>query len=305
MSLDSLASPTRRRLAATLMMLPAWAGLPVMQPACAAMTLAPLLQSLEDTLGCRLGMYVRTAHHGTHWGYRGQERFPLNSTFKTFACAAVLAAVERGQESLHRRVRYVRADLVAHSPYTQAHAGGAGVELGTLCKAANAVSDNTAANLILDAIGGPIGLTAYMRSLDDTVTQLYCREPALNDSFPGDLGDTTTPQAAAESLTKLLFGAALAPSSRRQLMDWMSGNQSGRQGLRAGMPSTWRVVDRTGAGAQGARSVIAAVWPGRRNPFVVAVYMVGSRASIVQRDAALAQVGRALAQAIREASPPG
>ena len=68
-----------------------------------------------------------------------------------------------------------------------------GMPLGDLCAAAIDWSDNTAANLILDAIGGPAGFTAFARSLGDSTTRLDRNEPSLNTAIPGDERDTTTP----------------------------------------------------------------------------------------------------------------
>jgi beta-lactamase class A len=73
--------------------------------------------------------------------------------------------------------------------------GGDGMSLVELCEAAMTVSDNTAGNLILASLGGPDGLTAYARSLGDTLTRLDRIEPALNEAVPGDPRDTTTPAA--------------------------------------------------------------------------------------------------------------
>ena len=69
------------------------------------------------------------------------------------------------------------------------------MKLGALCAAALELSDNTAANLLLETIGGPEGLTRYARALGDQQTRLDRVEPDLNSAIPGDERDTTTPAA--------------------------------------------------------------------------------------------------------------
>ena len=117
--------------------------------------------------GGRLGLAVLDVGSGRQAGYRQHERFPLASTYKLLAAGAVLARADAGQDSLRRRVRFTRADLVTYSPVTETQAGGAGMTLAVLCAAAVEVSDNTAGNLLLRVLDGPAGLTAYLRILGD------------------------------------------------------------------------------------------------------------------------------------------
>jgi beta-lactamase class A len=179
------------------------------------------LGALEQRHGGRLGVAILDTATGKSLAHRGDERFPLCSTFKALAGAYVLARVDRKEESLSRRVVYSKDDLVTYSPVTEKHAGGEGMTIGEICDAAVTWSDNTAGNLLLDSFGGPAGLTAYVRLLGDAVTRLDRRETELNEGIPGDPRDTTSPLAIAETLRKLLAGDALAASSREQLIGWL------------------------------------------------------------------------------------
>ena len=76
--------------------------------------------------------------------------------------------------------------------------------------AAVSLSDNTAANLLLDRLGGPQGFTTWLKGKGDAVTRLDRREPELNENAVGDPRDTTTPAAMAETSRKLVLGDALA-----------------------------------------------------------------------------------------------
>ena len=249
------------------------------------------IADLEQRYGGRLGVAILDTARVTPIAHRGDERFPLCSTHKALAAGFVLARVDRGAESLDRKIIYAQSDLVTYSPVTERHVG-AGMTVAELCKAALTVSDNTAANLLLDSFGGPPGLTAYLRSLGDPVTRLDRHETALNEATPGDPRDTTTPLAMLDTIRKIVLGSALSTASRTQLIKWLVANQTGDKRLRAGVPAGWRVGDKTGSGEHNATNDVAVIWPPGRAPIVVTAYYVESQASENERNAVLAEVGR-------------
>lgn len=250
------------------------------------------IAGLERRHGGRLGIAILDTETGKPIAYRGEERFALCSTFKFLAAAFVLARVDRKEESLTRRIVYTKADLVPYSPITGKHAGAGGLTVGEICEAAITLSDNTAGNLMLDSFGGPAGLTAYLRSLGDSVTRLDRREPALNENKPGDLRDTTTPLAMLEILRMTILGNALSAASRDQLTAWIVACKTGDKRLRAGVPKAWRAGDKTGTRDNNATNDIAVFWPPARAPIIVTAYYTEARAGDDERNAVLAEVGR-------------
>ena len=158
------------------------------------------------------------------WEYQGDQRFALSSTFKTLACAALLHRVDAGQESLERAVSFSKSDLVTYSPITETYAGAQPMTLSDLCEAALTMSDNTAANLVLRALGGPEKVTSFVRGLGDDVTRLDRWETELNEAVPDDNRDTTTPNAMVNNLQSWLLGDALSEKSRDQLRDWLNAS---------------------------------------------------------------------------------
>ena len=231
-----------------------------------------------------------------HLDYRAEERFPMCSTFKFLATAAVLKRVDEKKEKLDRFVPYSAKDILEYAPVTKEHLKEGGMILGALCEAAIEQSDNTAGNLLLNAIGGPAGLTNFVRALGDRVTRLDRIEPELNSAIPGDERDTTTPAAISSDMQRLLLGDALSEASRRKLDDWLQRNATGGSMIRAGVPKTWSVGDKTGRGANGATNDIAIMRPPGRTPILLAIYSVGSTATVNDREAAIAEVTKVVVE---------
>ncbi len=168
--------------------------------------------------------------------------------------------------------------------------------IGDLCAAAIDWSDNTAANLVLQTIGGPAGFTQFARSLGDTVTRLDRNEPTLNESLPGDERDTTSPRAMAADMQKVLLGDALSDASHRQLQTWLINDKVGDKRLRAGLPGSWRIGDKTGSGERGSTNTIAILWPPGRAPLIATVYYTESSAPMDARNAIHKEIGGLIAE---------
>lgn len=265
--------------------------------AAGAATLADELGRIEGKSGGRLGVAILDTASLSRTGHRPGERFPMCSTFKFLAAAAILKRVDGGQEHLDRRIKFQAVDIVVNSPITKDHTGGDGMTLAELCAAAMNYSDNTAGNLLLASLGGPAALTAFARTIGDQDTRLDRIEPFLGEAVPGDPRDTTTPAAMLGNVQKLVFGDVLSAGSKDQLTKWLIANRTGDARLRAGLPAGWRCGDKTGTGEHGSTNDIAVLWPPQRPPLIVTIYLTDTAADSDARNATLADVGRALAAA--------
>jgi beta-lactamase class A len=256
------------------------------------------IAAIEARVGGRIGVAAVDTGSSRRLDYRADERFLMCSTFKFLAAAAVLKRVDEKREQLDRFVSYDAKDILEYAPVTKAHLKEGGMTLGALCEAAIEQSDNTAGNLLLDAIGGPAGVTNFARSLGDQVTRLDRKEPDLNSAVPGDDRDTTTPGSMLADMARILTGDVLSPSSRSQLEDWLRGNKTGATMIRAGVPTDWIIGDKTGRGANGATNDIAIMRPPDRAPVLLAIYSVGSTATVNDRAAAIAEVTKIVTESL-------
>lgn len=231
----------------------------------------PDFAAIERRSGGKLGVFVIDTGNGATLAWRNDERFPFCSSCKGPLAAFVLWQVDHGRLRLDQMVRYGEADLLPYAPITRPHVGTGMMTVEALCEAAVQYSDNTAANLLWRETGGPQALTAWMRTQGDAAFQLSDNEPKLNLSHFGDATNTTTPRAMAESYHRFAFGNTLTPASREKLISWLVANTTGGRRLRAGLPPSWRVGDKTGTYNEAWFSTvdIAITWPPGRPPLVI------------------------------------
>jgi len=292
----------RRQVLTALSALPALSfAAPAASAATARLTsgISRGIAALEARSHGRLGVSVLDTASGKTFAYRGDERFAMCSTFKALVAGLILKRVDQGQERLDRRIPYGREVLLAHSPATEKHVGQ-GMTVGALCEATVTLSDNAAANLLLMSFGGPPALTTFVRGLGDKVTRLDEYEPTLNVVRPGEIHDTTSPNAMLATLRALTLGPVLSPASRRQLVDWLVANQTGDARLRAGLPADWKkkgwkVGDKTGSWGDdkvGTTNDIAVVWPPGKPPLLITAYLSRSTLDNDGRNALIAEVAR-------------
>lgn len=254
-------------------------------------SLTQKLAELEKANGGRLG--VTWIDGDQRYGYRANERFPMTSTFKALAVAAILDKSIGQPDLLEKKVMIKNGDRVPWTPVTGNYIGKA-MTIAALCAAAIEYSDNLAANYLLDQLGGPRGVTVFARQLGDPLTRLDRVEPALNSARPGDIRDTSTPAAMAANLNKLVLGDALPPPQRQLLIRWLKQNTTGNESIRAGVPADWTVGDKTGAGDYGSTNDLAVIWPAQGKPKILAIYYTQQQQKAANNKAVLAAATRAV-----------
>jgi beta-lactamase class A len=238
-------------------------------------------------------------------------RFPMCSSFKWLVAACVLARVDAGREHLDGRLSFGLPDLVPSSsgPEAALVAGSQrpSLTVDELCASAVELSDSTAANLLLATIGGPSGLTAWLKTHGDPVTRLDRTELALNRVGRGDVRDTTTPAAMLGNLHRILYGDVLSPSSRARLFGWLLRCQTGATRLKAGLPPSWRIAHKTGTWMPGrghsrdersAAGDVGVLIPPNGPPVLIAAYTAGSERPQAEIDRWFADLARSAVERI-------
>jgi beta-lactamase class A len=269
-------------------------------PALAQTASITALTDYERDSGGHVGLYAKNMRTGSEVAWRANERFVMCSSFKASLAACVLAQVDRGEARMDELIAYRPADLMEWAPVATQNVKKGAMSVADMCAAAVELSDNTCANALLARFGGPSALTAFWRSIGDTVSRLDHNEPLLNRTPPGDPHDTTTPAAMAGNLRTLILGKVLSPTSREQLTGWMVNCKTGDNRLRAGLPKNWRIGDKTGNNGKDAAGDIAVTWSERGEPIVICAYTRGGSPTPSQVDKVFAEVGRFVGQHLDE-----
>ncbi|MFD1910761.1 class A beta-lactamase [Halodurantibacterium flavum] len=259
--------------------------------------LAATVAEIEDRFDARVGLVLTNSGTGESWAHRADERFLMTSTAKVPLCGAVLARVDEGALSLSEALPVTDADILSYAPVTETRVGDS-MTIADLCLAAIDMSDNTAANLLIDRLGGPQAVTQFLRDSGDPVSRLDRREPELNTFAPGDERDTSTPAAMADTLRNLLLGDVLTPASREQLADWMARGGVTGAFLRRDAPGDWIIHDKSGGGDQ-TRSIVALITPADGAPWVATIFLSDADVDFATRNAALQELSAAVIAVIR------
>ncbi len=258
--------------------------------------LAATIDRIERDLDARIGLVIHDS--GSDWSisHRADERFLMASTIKTMLCGAVLNLVDAGDIDLAEPLVIRAEDILDYAPVTETMVGNT-MTVGALCHAALDMSDNTATNLLIDRIGGPPSVTTFLREIGDPISRVDRREPELNTFIPGDPRDTTSPDAMVSTMAALLIGDALSPTSRAQLVDWMSAGSVTGTLIRASTPEGWHVADRSGS-ADFNRNIVAMVTPPDRKPYFIAIFLSDAEADFDTRNAAVIALSEAVMQVV-------
>lgn len=295
----------------------------MLAPACAPRAIAPVaidpvvaeratpaaaapFAAIEASAGGRVGVFALDLHDGAELARRADERFAMCSTFKWILAAGILAAVDQGKLTLSQQVPFSERDLLEYAPTTRARLAEGRLSVEELARATVVNSDNTAANLLFPLVGGPQGLTAFVRANGDAVTRFDRDEPALNTNLPDDPRDTTTPRAMVALLRTFMTRDAdagpLTRESRGRLLGWLIACETGHERLRASLPADWLAADKTGTGARSAVNDVGILEPPGRSPIMVAAFLSDSGKAAAELNPAHAEIARELVGWVRARS---
>lgn len=231
--------------------------------ACVPLDITPVgrlsskLRIIEAAAGGTLGISIRNVQSARTLDYKADQLVGHCSSFKLSLAALVLKLDQSGQIDASERLRWTPHDLMSVSPFTTERLRD-GATMLELAEFTQKYSDNAAANILLKRLGGPARLTQFWREIGDQTSRLDRTEPSLNNVPPGEVRDTTSPQAMALTIERLVFGDVLSSDGRAMLQSWMVETRTGVRRVRAGLPDGWTAGDKTGT----------SFWPGMGSLYV-------------------------------------
>ena len=202
------------------------------QPAAAASSAS--LVSLEQQLSylvagksADVGIAALDLNSGETVSIKGSTPFPMASTLKVADTALYLAQVDHGRRSLDDTIN--------------------GQPVRSLMRRMLIHSDNVATDIILKDLGGPRALHDWLSDngitglrVDRTIAQLLSAKRDL-----WDYRDSSTPTAMVDLLRRIYKAELIKPSSRNYLLDLMSQCETGKNRMKALLPSGTPVEHKT------------------------------------------------------------
>ncbi|WP_070964184.1 class A beta-lactamase [Vibrio sonorensis] len=257
----------------------------------AASELHQRLAEIESRVEGRIGIAFVDSATGFRWSYRGNETFPVLSTFKPLACAKLLHDMDSGQLNHDQSAYIKRDDIVEWSPVTK-ELTNSQISLISACEAALSMSDNTATNIVLNNIGGPDALNQFLRKVGDKSTRLDDLEPFINQVKERE--NTTTPVAMTNTMSHLFLGEGLSEGAQKTILGWMERNRVSMALLRSVLPYGWSIADRSGSGSKGSRGITALIWKETRKPLVMSIYVTETNLTLSDRNQLIADIGEVI-----------
>lgn len=224
---------------------------------------------LEKKYEAHLGVYGVDTGTNEIISFNKDKRFAFASTYKALAGAFVLR--DYSWEQLNANIMINPEDIVDYSPITEKYVG-VGMLLKDIISAAIDYSDNTAGNFLFKNLQGPKGYQEKLKNLGDFVTDSSRYETNLNEAVPGDIRDTSTPEAVAQDLRELALGKQLSNEKQNYLKTLLIQNTTGTNLIAAGVPGNVIVGDKSGAAQYGTRNDIAILYPKNRKPIILVVF---------------------------------
>ncbi len=228
---------------------------------------------------------IRIDDGGGIVGKRLQDLFPQQSVSKTWVALTLLDQIDQGRLQLGQNIRITANDVaVFYQPLGDrvTREGAVNETVGRLLELAITTSDNTANDNLLRIAGGPEAVRGFIakhglgpirfgpgeRLLQSGIAGLEWRQEysvgrrfyearsalpyetrkaALN-RYLADPVDGASPEAIAKALSRLVKGELLSTRSTQLMLDLMARTKSGPNRLKAGVPSGWGFLHKTGTG---------------------------------------------------------
>ena len=249
-----------------------------------------------------LGVSATLLETREHVSYHGGRHFPMQSVYKLPIAAATLQRVEQGTLALDQMVTVSEDELVpaqAHSPLRDKHPKGGEFTVEDLLRRAIVDSDGSASDVLLRLLGGTREVRRYLKAHKAKGIHVQHTEAQLVENNHAQYSDWAKPDAMVELLIRLQEGKLLNAENTNRVLGWMKESETGKDRIRAKLPSGTEVADKTGS--SGTKDGIAAATndvaliklpDGRR--FAIAVFLSDSKANATTRNGVIADVAHAV-----------
>lgn len=190
-------------------------------------------QSLQDSVNALarkykgdVGIYAVNLTDGDTVSYNADQPFPTASVIKIYVLAKLYHDVKEGTLSMNDQAVLADSDKVPGAGILLFMHEGLRLTLSDLAWLMINMSDNAAANMLVDKVGGVEKVTDFIRSMGMTHTKMLARifdKHLYSDSAERKMFGigVTTPRETAIYLSKLYKGQIVDPQSSKAMIELM------------------------------------------------------------------------------------
>lgn len=245
------------------------------------------IRELWRTFPGKTGIAVRRIDGNWSVSERGHELFPQQSVSKIWVAMTILDKVDKGVITLNDEITIGMNDLTLFYQPIRARVlreGQIRETVSSLLNLSITQSDCTANDSLLHYAGGPEAVRAFLREKGISEVRFGDGERLMQSEIAGirwqqsySIGrnfenaraqvpdstrqrllnnyaanpvDGASPEAIANALARLARGELLSPASTQRMLATMERTKSGPNRLKAGVPSGWEFLHKTGTGQQ-------------------------------------------------------
>lgn len=173
-----------------------------------------------------VGIYAINLTNGDTISYNAEKMFPTASVIKIYVLAKLYQEINEGKLSMNDEVVLHDSDKVPGSGILLFMHGGMKLTLGDLSWLMTNMSDNVAANLLTDEVGGVMKVTEFIRSLGFRHTmelaKIFDKDVYSDSTLRKVYGiGVTTPRETAAFLEELYQGKIVDKKSSQAMIKLM------------------------------------------------------------------------------------
>jgi len=197
-------------------------------------------------------LYAKNLDTGAEYSLDGDEPVRTASTIKVAIMIEAFARVAEGKAKWTDDLVLTKEKKISGSGILQEFTDGLHLTLRDAVMLMMVMSDNTATNLVIEALGGADSVNARMKSLGLTATRLMRKVGGGGESEEGKKEENkrfglgrTSPHELASLVEKLERGEIVNPSVSKEMIDLMKREQT-QDGI---WRELWRMPRATKSGA--------------------------------------------------------
>jgi beta-lactamase class A len=251
----------------------------------------------------KVGVYAIMVETGDAAGLNEGGQFPMQSVYKLPISMAVMEQVRAGNLNLDEKVGVAKSDFVSagqYSPIRDKNPNGTELSVKELIRFAVSESDGTASDVLMDQVGGPTAVQAYLMSIGVTDIKVVNSEKEMAQDWGVQYKNWATPKAAVELLTKMRDWSHWndgPDESGYLLTKFMAESKPGAKRLKGLLPAGTVVAHKTGTsgnrdGITAATNDIGVFTLPNKKHVAIAVFVSDSPADEKTRENVIAKVAK-------------